>query len=91
VHTLRKRKNSLLALFLIQVSLGAKVALLFWKLLILEFLLGISETFLYVVSALQGQKLSFWLDVLQQVMLFVATLTYWKKAVHSIISFNGIS
>jgi hypothetical protein len=29
VHTLRKRKNSLLALFLIQVSLGAKVALLF--------------------------------------------------------------
>jgi hypothetical protein len=53
VHTLRQRKNRLLALFLIQVSLGAKSILIFWKLFILEFLLDISETFLYVVSALQ--------------------------------------
>jgi hypothetical protein len=40
-------------IFFIHVFLGSQSALLFWKLLLFEFLLGISETFLCSMSALQ--------------------------------------
>jgi hypothetical protein len=46
LHNLRMRKHRLDTLFLIQSPLVLNSVLLFWKLMVFEFLLGISETLL---------------------------------------------
>jgi hypothetical protein len=74
LHTLRIRRHRLDALFLIQVYLLNSV-LLFWKLLVSEFLLGISETLLCSMSA-SHVKIVPLLDVHQLIMLFAGPLTY---------------
>jgi hypothetical protein len=63
-----------------------KFTLALWKLLILEFLLGMSETFLCPVSAFQG-KIVLLLDALQLLMLFVVTLAYLERKLFFLVIF----
>jgi hypothetical protein len=55
LHALLKKKYHLYALFLIQVNLASNFVVLFCKLLVFVFLLGISKTLLCSMSALKIQ------------------------------------
>jgi hypothetical protein len=74
--------------FLIKFTLVSKSALLFWKLLVSEFLLGISEILHCSVSA-PHVKIVPLLDVHQLLMLFAVMLTYLEPGTfYSIIFYN---
>jgi hypothetical protein len=72
--------------FLFKCTLVLNSVLLFWKLLVFEFLLGILETFLRSVSVPQV-KIAPLLDALQLLMLFAETLTYLEPNIFSPIIF----
>jgi hypothetical protein len=61
--------------FLFKSTLASNSALPFWKLLVSEFLLGLSETSHCSMSAPHVEVVPL-LDVLQLLILFVGTLTY---------------
>jgi hypothetical protein len=73
--------------FLFKFTLVLNSALLFWKLLVFESLLGISETYLCSISAPQVKIVPL-LDALQLLMLFVGMLTYLGPKIFSIIFYN---
>jgi hypothetical protein len=83
------RKHRLDALFLIQVYFGSKFCP-FWKFLVFEFLLGISETLLCSMSASQV-KIDSLLDVHQLLMLFLESLMYSEPRTVSFIIFYNMS
>jgi hypothetical protein len=60
---------------LLKFTFVLNFVLIYWKLLIFEFLLGIRETFLCSMAAVEV-KIVHLLDVLQLLMLFAGTLTY---------------
>jgi hypothetical protein len=64
----------IILIILFQVYLGSNSVPLFWKLLVLEFLLGTSENFLCSDSAPQVKIVPL-LDALQLLFLFAETLT----------------
>jgi hypothetical protein len=73
---------------LFKFILVLKSVLPFWKLLVLESLLGFSETFLRSISALQ-LKNALLLDVNQLIMLSAGTLIYLKQNLFiSVIFYN---
>jgi hypothetical protein len=82
MHTLPIRRHRLDTLFLTQVTLVSKSAPLFWKLLLSEFLLGISEIFHCSMSA-PRVKIVPLLDVHQLLMLFAETLKYSEPGTFS--------
>jgi hypothetical protein len=83
------RRQHLDALFLIHVYLGLNCVLLFWELLVFQFLLGISETLLGSLSALHDKVIPL-LDVYQLLMLFAGTLMYLEPKTFSLMIFyNG--
>jgi hypothetical protein len=63
-------------------------ALPFWKLSVFESVLGISETFLYSVSALY-LKTVFLQDVHQLLMLCAVTLMYLKHILFLLVMFHN--
>jgi hypothetical protein len=69
---------------LLKFTMVLNSALLFWKLLAFEFLLGTSETLLCSVSAPQAD-IDPLLDVLQLLMLFAGILTYLEPNLFSLI------
>jgi hypothetical protein len=73
LHTVCKRRYRLDAPFLFKFTLVLN-SVLFWKLLVFEFLLGVSETFLCMVSALQVKSVPV-LDALH-LLMFVGMLMY---------------
>jgi hypothetical protein len=76
--------------FLFKFTSAINSDLLFWKLLVFEFLLGISNTLLCSVSAPQVQIVPL-LDVLQLLMSFAATLNYSEpRTFFLIILYNVI-
>jgi hypothetical protein len=77
-NTLRRRRCHLDELLLIQVYRGLKYCPSFWKLSVFQSLLGISDTFLCSVSALQ-LKTALLLDTHQLLMLSAGTLMYLKQ------------
>jgi hypothetical protein len=77
------------SLLLPKFTLALNSVLLFWKLLIFEFLLSMSENILDSMSALQV-KIVLFLDVFQVLMLFVRVLMYLEpKLFHLIILYSG--
>jgi hypothetical protein len=70
--------------FVLKFTLVSSSALPFWKLLISEFLLGISETLRCSMSAPHVKILPL-LHVHQLLMLFARTLTYSEPGTFSII------
>jgi hypothetical protein len=66
------------------------IFLLFWKLLLFEFLLCISENFLCTMSAFPV-KIAPLLDVLQLLMFFVPTLTYLVSNMLVLIIFYNVT
>jgi hypothetical protein len=70
--------------FLRMSTLVINSALPFWKLLVSEFLLGISETLLCSMSALRVKIVPL-LDVHQLLMLFAGTLTYLEPEKFTLI------
>jgi hypothetical protein len=72
--------------FLLKSTLVLNSALLFWKLLVSEFLLGISETLYCSMSALHVKIVPL-LDVHQLLMLFAGTLTYSESETFTLIIF----
>jgi hypothetical protein len=76
--------------FLLKFTVVLNSALLFWKLLAFEFLLGTSETFLCSVSAPQADIVPL-LDVLQLLMLFAGILTYLEPNLFSLITFHDFN
>jgi hypothetical protein len=86
LHSMRKHRID--ALFFTQVYFGFRSAPLFWKLLVSEFLLGISEMLHCSVSA-PRVKIVPLLDVHQLLMLFAETLTYSEPGIFSsVIYYN---
>jgi hypothetical protein len=75
--------------FLLKFTLVSKSALLFWKLLVSEFLLGISEILHCSVSA-PKVKIVPLLDVHQLVMLFALMLMYSESGTFSSIIFYNM-
>jgi hypothetical protein len=75
--------------FLLKFTLVSKSALLFWKLLICEFLLGISEILHCSMSAPRVNIVPL-LDVHQLVMLFAETLMYSEPGTFSCVIFYNI-
>jgi hypothetical protein len=75
--------------FLLMSTLVLNSPLPFWKLLVSEFLIGISETLLCSMSALQVKIVSL-LDVHQLLMLFAGTLTYLEPETFTLIIFYNI-
>jgi hypothetical protein len=84
LHALCMRRHRLDALFLTEVYCGVKFCLPFWKLLVSEFLLGISETLQCSMSALQVKIVPL-LDAYQPQMLFARTLTYSELETFALI------
>jgi hypothetical protein len=78
VHTLRKRRYHRDTLSLLKFLLALR-SVLFQKLFVFEFLLGMSETVLCSMSALQIKIVL--LDLLQMLMLFVGTPAYLEPNV----------
>jgi hypothetical protein len=75
--------------FLFKFTLALTSVLLFWKLLVFEFLLGIPETLLCSMSAPQVNIVPL-VDALQLLMLFAGSLTYSEPKISSVIIFyNG--
>jgi hypothetical protein len=74
-------------MFLIQVYVGCKFCPSFWKLLVFEFLLGVTGTLLHLTFAFEV-KIFFLPDALQLLMLFVRTLTYLETKLF--VSLNHI-
>jgi hypothetical protein len=73
---LRQRKRHHLdMLFPTQIYLGSKFCLLFWKMLVFEFLFGITETCLSSTSAFE-RDIIIVLDALQLLILFLWTLPW---------------
>jgi hypothetical protein len=70
--------------FLLKFTLVSNSALLVWKLLVSEFLLGISETLLCSMSA-PHLKIVPLVDVHQLLMLSAGTLTYLEPGTFSLI------
>jgi hypothetical protein len=62
--------------FLFKFTSVLNSAFLVWKMLVFEFLLGMSENLLFSMSALQVQIVLFFLEELQLLMLIVGTVTY---------------
>jgi hypothetical protein len=75
--------------FLLKFTLVLKSALLFWKLLVSEFLLGISEILHCSMSA-PRVKIVPLLDVHQLLMLFAETLTYSEQGTFSSVIFYNM-
>jgi hypothetical protein len=75
--------------FLLKLTLVSKSALLFWKLLVSEFLLGISEILHCSMSA-PRVKIVPLLDVSQLLMLFAETLTYSEPGTFSSVIFYNV-
>jgi hypothetical protein len=75
--------------FLLKFTLVSKSALLFWKLLVSEFLLDISEIFHYSMSAPRVKAVPL-LDVHQLLMLFAETLTYSEPGTFSSVIFYNM-
>jgi hypothetical protein len=75
--------------FLLKFTVVLNFALMFWKLLAFEFLLGTSETFLCSMSAPQVINVTL-LDALQLLMLFAGILTYLEPSLFSSITFLRI-
>jgi hypothetical protein len=74
--------------FLLKFTLVTNSALLFWKLLVSEFLLGISEILLCSMSA-RHLKIVPLLDVHQLLMLSARTLTFLEPGkFSSVILYN---
>jgi hypothetical protein len=67
---------------LFKFTLALNSALPFWKLLVSEFLLGISETLLRSTSAPQ-------VKIVSLLMLFVGTLTYVEPKLFFLIIFHN--
>lgn len=84
LHALSKRRRHLDALCLIHIYLVLNSLLRLSKLLVFEFLLGISETFLCSVPAVEFRFVL--LDELQLLVLFVGTLTYSEPELFLIYS-----
>jgi hypothetical protein len=80
LHTLRIRRHRLDAL-LLKFTLVSNSALSFWKLLVSEFLLGISETLQCSMSA-PHVKIGPLLNV-HQLLIFAGTLTYSEPGMFS--------
>jgi hypothetical protein len=75
--------------FIFKLTLALNSVLLFWKLLVFEFLLGTSETVLCSMSAPQADIVPL-LDALQLLMLSAGTSTYLEPKMFSLIIFyNG--
>jgi hypothetical protein len=72
--------------FLLKSTFVLNSALSFWKLLVSEFLLGISENLLCSMSALQVKIVPL-LDVHQLLILSAGTLTYLEPETFSLIIF----
>jgi hypothetical protein len=88
LHTLYIRRHRLDASFLLKFTLVWNSALPFWKLLVSEFLLGISETLHCSMSA-PHVKIIPLLDVHQPLMLFAGTLTYsGPETFSSVVFYN---
>jgi hypothetical protein len=75
--------------FLFRFTFILNSALPFWKLLVSEFLLGISETLLYSMSALHVKIVPL-LDVHQLLMLSAGTLLYLEPRELSLIIFYNM-
>jgi hypothetical protein len=60
-----------------QFNLALNSVLLFWKLLVFEFLLGVSQNFVCSVSVFLAKTVIL-LDALQLLVLFVGTLIYFE-------------
>jgi hypothetical protein len=86
LHTLRMRRHRLDALFLTKVYFVFKICILIRKLLVSEFLLGISEILHCSMSA-PRVKIVPLLDVHHLLMLFAETLTYSKPGTFSSVIF----
>jgi hypothetical protein len=86
LHTLRMRRHRSMHSFLLKSTLVSNSALPFWKMLVFEFLLGIWETLLCSMSALQIKIVPL-LDVHQLLMLFAGTLTYSEPETFTLIIF----
>jgi hypothetical protein len=71
-----------IASFLLKYTLVSKSALLFWKSLVSEFVLGISES-LHCSMSSPHVKIVPLLDVHQLLMLFTETLTYSEPGTFS--------
>jgi hypothetical protein len=75
--------------FLFKFTLVLNSVLLFWKLLVFEFLVGISDTLIYSMPV-PHVKIVPLLDVHQLLMLFAAALTYSESRTFSFIIFHKI-
>jgi hypothetical protein len=73
--------------FLLKFTLVLNSALLFWKLFVSEFLIGISETLRCSMSA-PHVKIVPLLDVHQLLMLFAETLTFSEPGIFSSVIFT---
>jgi hypothetical protein len=73
--------------FLFKFTLVLNSVLLFWKLLVFEFLLGISETLLCSVTT-HRVNFSLFFDVHELLILFAGTLTYSEPRTFSLIIFH---
>jgi hypothetical protein len=72
--------------FLLKSTFILNSALSFWKLLVSEFLLGVSETWHCSMSAVQVEIVPP-LDAHQLLMLFAGTLTYSEPKTYILIIF----
>jgi hypothetical protein len=84
LHTLSKRRYQPGAL--LKLTLVLNCTLLFWKMLVFLFLLGITDLFLYSVSALDVNIVTL-LDAFQQLMLFASTPAYLENYLFLLIKF----
>jgi hypothetical protein len=75
--------------FLLNSTLVLNSAIPFWKLLVSEFLLGISETLHCPMSTLQVKIVPL-LDAHQLLMLFAGTLTYSEPETFTLIIFYNM-
>jgi hypothetical protein len=71
---------------LLQITLAVNSSLAFWKMLVFEFLLSISENFLYSMTDVL-LNIVLLLEELQVLMLFVVALTYLEPKVFLLIKF----
>jgi hypothetical protein len=86
LHILRRRRHRLDALFLTQVYSGSKFCPSVLETVGLKFLLGVSETLHWSMSALQVKIVPL-PDTHQLLMLFVRTLTYSEPETSTLINF----
>jgi hypothetical protein len=75
--------------FLLKSTLVLNSVVPFWKLLVSEFLLGISETLHCSMSALRVKIVPL-LDVHQLLILFAGTLTYSEPETFTLIIFYNM-